>query len=233
VKIWRTTCLAWLIGLLPLAVSAAGPADGWRADYARLLSKYVTVDGVRYGAWKKDLGDMAAMDRVVKGIGEDRSTDLAFYINAYNAWVLHEALALYPVKTVKFMFVQPRRLEVGGAWMSFDALERQVMWKRYPDPRIHFALYAANWGGAPLSRELYEAGRLEEQLEQATRAFVNSDRAIRQGKYGLEASRIFTWYKDDFHDGVESFLRQYRTTPLPPKFRPLLRAYDWSLNEVP
>ena len=50
---------------------------------------------------------------------------LAFYVNAYNAWILREALAKYPTKSVKdllFTFFTGKRIKVAGQQTSFDKL---------------------------------------------------------------------------------------------------------------
>src|SRR5690349_22545823 len=45
-----------------------------------------------------------SIKKVVDGIAQEnisslgRNEQLAFYLNAYNAWILHEALAKYPTK---------------------------------------------------------------------------------------------------------------------------------------
>ena len=76
---------------------ALGATSGWVSDYNQLLGKYATANGVRYGAWKKDAADMQKLQGVVDGIakesvsGKSKDEQLAFYLNAYNAWILHEA----------------------------------------------------------------------------------------------------------------------------------------------
>ena len=82
---------------VPVADSAAPK------EYAALLKTYVTPGGVRYAAWKQNAGDIAALQRVADFYAgtkapKDRDTALAWHINAYNSWILHNILAKYPTK---------------------------------------------------------------------------------------------------------------------------------------
>src|SRR6266566_4327676 len=85
----------------------AEKSDGAMQTYNRLLAKYVTASGVKYSEWKSDAADMQALQSVVDAIanekisGSNQKEALAAYINAYNAWILHEALGKYPTKSVK------------------------------------------------------------------------------------------------------------------------------------
>ena len=94
-----------------VAHTAVGKSpDNWTESYDRLLKKYVTPGGVKYAAWKGNASDLQELNGVVEAIGTanvgsmSKNDQLAFYINAYNAWILHEALGKYPTKSVKDTF---------------------------------------------------------------------------------------------------------------------------------
>src|SRR5688572_19169251 len=95
-----------LMLLLTPAMALVQP-PGWQKEYDRLLKKYVVDGGVRYAAWKANASDMAALNRVVTGIGNadpsklDANGQLAFYINAYNAWTIKLILDKYPVQSIR------------------------------------------------------------------------------------------------------------------------------------
>ena len=62
------------------------------------------------------------------------------------------------------------------------------------DPRIHFALVCGSRSCAPI--RFYEADSIDEQLETATRNFINSSEVVilpEQKKILL--SQIFNWYE--------------------------------------
>jgi hypothetical protein len=232
-----------LVGLT-IAASRIDAADNWTDTYDRLLKKYVSNGGVKYAAWKSNAGDMKDLQTVVDGIGSanvgamSRNDQLAFYINAYNAWILHEALEKYPTKSVKdalFTFFTSKRIKVAGEQTSFNALEKETIRSKFSEPRIHFALNCASQSCPPLSSEAYRGGNLDSQLERLSRSFVNSPRGVawQEGAKTAELSKIFDWYKDDFKDGGPvAFINKRRSKPLPADVKISYQNYDWALNEV-
>ncbi|MEO8044400.1 MAG: hypothetical protein ABI674_05795, partial [Spartobacteria bacterium] len=91
------------LGFFALLIASASIAQAehspkWVQTYNGLLGKYTTSSGVKYAAWKGNPADMQAIQQVVDGIAQEKISglnkkeELAFYINAYNAWILHEAL---------------------------------------------------------------------------------------------------------------------------------------------
>jgi hypothetical protein len=230
------------IALSFIASSARAQTAGWVADYNRLLGKYVTSNGVRYADWKSNSADLQALDAVVDGIsrenvGGNQKDQLAFYINAYNAWILHEALGKYPTKSVKdvlFSFFTSKRIKVAGEQTSFKALEDNTIRGKFGDPHVHFALNCASRSCPPLQSEAFRGDKLDAQLEKLAHAFVNSDRGVRVGQGSVDLSKIFDWYKDDFakQGGAIDFINKRRTTPLPKDAKINYQEYDWALNEA-
>jgi hypothetical protein len=210
-----------------------------------LLGKYVTDSGVKYADWKSNAADMQAIQQVVDGIAREKVShlnkdeQLAFYINAYNAWILHEALGKYPTKSVKdllFTFFTSQRIKVAGAPMSFNHLEKDVIRPKFNEPRVHFALNCASRSCPPLNPEPFRGSTLDAQLEKLATAFVNSTRGVEYspGKKKAALSAIFNWYKDDFKvvGGPLAFINKRRTPPLPNGVKITYQDYDWSLNEA-
>jgi len=159
-------------------------------------------------------------------------------VNAYNAWILREALAKYPTKSVKdllFTFFTGKRLKVAGQQTSFDKLERETIRGKFGEPRIHFALNCASRSCPPLQSEAFRGERLDAQFENVAQAFVNSERGVRVGPGGkVELSKIFDWYAADFakSGGVLPFINKRRPTSLPVGAKVGYLDYDWSLNET-
>ncbi len=226
-----------------LTGSLCAETDGWMSDYNRLLGKYVTSNGVKYAEWKNNAADMQALQKVVDGIAQTdasslgRKEQMAFYVNAYNAWILHEALGKYPTKSVKdalFTFFISKRIKVAGEQTSFKALEDNVI-RKFGDPHVHFALNCASRSCPPLDQEAFDGGGLDAQFEKLAKNFVNSDRGVRvpAGGNSAELSKIFDWYKDDFKDGGPiDFINRRRSPPLPKDAKISYQEYDWSLNEA-
>jgi hypothetical protein len=105
------------------------------------------------------------------------------------------------------------------------------------DPRIHMAIVCASTSCPSLGREPFTAGRIDAQLDEASRRFLASpSKGMRLEPGGVRASRIFDWFEEDFEagGGVLAFLRRHA----PPALRlrlggdPRIRYldYDWTLN---
>jgi hypothetical protein len=233
----------FLAGLV--AQTAVGKApDNWTESYDRLLKKYVSSSGVKYAAWKGNAGDLQELNGVVEAIGTanvgsmSKNDQLAFYINAYNAWILHEALAKYPTKSVKdtfFTFFTGKRIKVAGEQTSFDALEKETIRSKFAEPRVHFALNCASKSCPALQSGAFRGNALESQMETLARNFINSPKGVnyQEGAKTAELSKIFDWYKDDFKDGGPiAFINKRRSKPLPNDVKISYQEYDWSLNEA-
>ena len=234
---------------LALALNAATTSfsqnsDNWSENYNRLLGKYVTASGVKYAEWKSNAADLQALQGVVDAIakenvsGMEKKQQLPFYLNSYNAWILHEALAKYPTKSVKdsfFTFFTAKRIKVAGDQTSFKSLEDNVI-RKLGEPRVHFALNCASKSCPPLNREAFSADKLDGQFEKLAKGYVNSEKGVMYsaGTKTAQLSKIFDWYKDDFKSegGPVAFINKRRTTPLPNDAKISFQDYDWSLNEA-
>ncbi|MEO5753560.1 MAG: DUF547 domain-containing protein [Chthoniobacterales bacterium] len=242
----RLRSLGFLLLLLASAsVCRAEQSPKWIGSYQNLLGKYVTSSGVKYSDWKNNPSDMQAIQQVVDSIakekisGASKEEQLAFYINAYNAWILHEALGKYPTKSVKdllFTFFTGQRIKVAGEEMSFNHLEKEIIRPRFNEPRMHFALNCASRSCPPLAPEPFRAAKLDEQLERLSVNFINSPKGVdySDGDEAAALSAIFNWYKDDFKalDGPLAFINERRDPPLPKEVKITYQDYDWSLNEA-
>ena len=111
-----------------------------------------------------------------------KNDQLAFYINAYNAWILNEALGKYPTKSVKdtfFTFFTGKRIKVASQQTSFNALEKETIRSKFGDPRIHFALNCASKSCPPLLAGAFRGSSLESQMETLSRNFINTQRGVK------------------------------------------------------
>ena len=174
-----TSALSLLLPILAHAESGA-----WQKDFDALLQKYVSNGGVRYAAWKSNGADVAALNKVVAAIATDgpsggRYDKLAFYINAYNAWIIHEVLEKYPIKSVKdlaplYGVFTGKRIELGGEKMSLNHLEKDLILKGIGEPRAHFAVNCASRSCPVLIPAAYNGATLDATLNERARAYVTS-----------------------------------------------------------
>ena len=244
VRPFRITLIAAAVGFA-FAGSAFSQTSGWTQDYGRLLDKYATSNGVRYGAWKANAADMQALQGVVDAIAAEnirslsQKEQLAFYLNAYNAWIIHEVLEKYPTKSIKdalFTFFTGKRIKVAGEEMSFNHLEKSIIIPRFKEPRIHVALNCASQSCPPLLDEPFRADKLDAQLERLSKSFVNSERGVKLStdRNSAEISKIFDWYKDDFASsgGALGFINKRRDPALPADIKISYQDYNWALNDA-
>lgn len=149
---------------------------------------------------------------------------LAFLINAYNAWTIELILTAWPdVKSIKELgrfFRSPWKkkfIPLLGKTLSLDDIEHGLIRGsgRYNDPRIHFAVNCASIGCPALRSEAFDAGRLNQQLNEQTRLFLSDRKRNRAKVNSMEISSIFKWYREDFEKGwlgyyrLEDFLIEY------------------------
>ena len=169
-----------------------------------LLAKYVDDEGnVDYKAFKND---EAALDTYLQLLGGNapeesaaREEKLVYYINLYNAATVKLILEHYPLESIKDIKSPwaKKWIKVGQHTLSLGAIEHKIL-RKLNEPRIHFAINCASYSCPKLSNRAYTLERLEEQLEAATKEFVNDTRRNRIDTAYAEISEIFKWYKADF-----------------------------------
>ena len=83
----------------------------------------------------------------------------------------------------------------------------------------------------------FQTAQLDEQLEQATREFINSEKYVRvdDEKQQIWVSAIFDFYTKDFVPSgkareLPDYINHYRTEPLPVGYKVKYLEYDWAVN---
>lgn len=227
------------------SITTASASDpGWVGDYDSLIQKYVKADGVRYQAWYSSQVDKGSLADIVSRIGKtklaglNQSEQLAFYLNSYNALILHRILENYPTKGPggggllgRNRFFKSENLVVAGQKLSFSSLENEVIRPKFDDARIHFALNCASRSCPPLAGKAFRGATLDGVLNQLTKDFVNNNpNGVIAEKGKVKVSKIFSWYEEDFQQagGVLAYINQYRNTPVKGKVE--YQKYHWVLN---
>lgn len=236
-----------------LAMRAAD-FDHTYVNLNRVLSQHVRDGEVDYAALKRAPGELnAALDEMAAVKEADfehwsKARQIAFLINLYNASTLRLILDHYPLRSIKKIgniFRGPfkqRIVRLFGEKTTLDHVEHGMLRADYREPRVHFALVCAAKGCPPLRREAYAADRLDAQLEDQGRNFLN---ARAKNRFDPEAgvlylSPIFRWFDEDFeaHSGsVLKFVAPFfpaetrRRLEAASAIKILYTDYDWSLNE--
>ncbi|MEP6513224.1 MAG: DUF547 domain-containing protein [Parafilimonas sp.] len=201
---------------------------------------------VNYKDFKKD---KAELDSYLKTLSENppqstwsENEQKAYWINAYNAFTVSLIIQHYPVKSIKdiggsiYKINTPwdiKFINIGGKKYDLNNIEHSILRKNYDDPRIHFALVCASVSCPKLRNEAYTSAKLNAQLEDAGRDFLNDKSKNRISADKAELSKYFSWYKADFtkSTSLAEFLNRYSDVKLNANADIDFLNYDWSLNE--
>lgn len=228
-----------ILPLLLCVSSAAAAFDHAHPSWDTLLKRHVVLlDGgkasqLRYADMARERTGLRAYLQTLSDVGErefeawSRAEQMAFLINAYNAFTVEKILTRYPgigsIWDFGKVFGNPFRerfFVLLGQPRSLDDLEHGILRKIYREPRIHFAVNCASIGCPMLREEAYRAVDLERQLEEQARRFL-SDRSRNRYRDGrLEVSRIFDWFKEDFEPREKYFIQYAGILGLPPGASP-------------
>ncbi len=246
----KLTCrplVVLLLALLP-ALAQATDARALNALIGAVFSAHVEDGYVDYPAisrnvrFHKYLEAIRDIDPATLGDDDER---LAFWINAYNALAIKQIIdGQSPIGTIARMkFFGSNQHEVVGRSWDLSTIEEDILFER-EDPRVHFAVVNATYTAPMLRSAAYRGEDLDQQLEQATRDFINDNRKNRfsNGLLRAKLSPLFDEYEDDFggdDDAVQAFLARYvedeetRGNLEAGRFEIDYLDYDWSINGRP
>ena len=231
----------WILLLLALqaALSAQNSSviDSLHHAFDDLLMRHVSADGrVDYLAIKQEHHLLKAyLQQLAADVPDDsapKSVAMAYWINAYNAFTIDLIVRNYPLRSImqldKGKTWDVKRIQLGGKKYSLNQIEHELLRKKWPDPRIHFALNCAAQSCPPLYNRAYTATQLDTQLDERTRLFINHSGYNQLTGPTLKLSRLFEWYATDFGD-LPSFLNKYAQKEIKTKKISYLE-YNWDLN---
>jgi hypothetical protein len=161
---------------------------------------------------------------------------LAFYINAYNLYVIAGIVEKYPLASPIDIegFFDAHKNIIAGESITLNELENNKI-RTYNDPRIHFVLVCAALGCPRLGSFSYTGLKLEEQLTQQTKLALNNPDFIMVDDDQVKLSEIFNWYRQDFGKSdaeIIAFINTYRIKPLSKNAKLNYYTYDWTLNDL-
>jgi len=174
-----------------------------------------------------------------------RQDQLAFWINAYNAFAVKGILDHDSPMTLwgRYRYFIGRDYQVGGITINLYDLERQVLIEQFHEPLIHFAIVCASASCPKLQPWAYEPEQLGCQLVQVAKAFINDPTRNRFDRTQKVASlsMIFKWFESDFAGAAGSvlaYIARYVEDPelakglTQPGYRIEYLDYDWNLNGI-
>jgi hypothetical protein len=262
--------LLLLLSLLWAPLSQAA-FDHHHAAWDALLKKHVVVAAsgaastVRYAGLQVDHGQLRSYLDALSAVTEGeyrvwtKPEQLAFLVNAYNAFTVELILSRYPdlasIKDLGSVLQSPWKkkfFRLLGESRHLDGIEHDLIRApgAFDDPRIHFAVVCASIGCPMLRNEAFTPGKLDAQLDDGLRRFL-SDRTRNRFETGsgtLKVSRIFEWYRKDFERGHKGFdtvqavfaqhadqladTAEARAVVRSGGFKLEFLPYDWALNDA-
>ncbi|KAG7503475.1 hypothetical protein JOB18_039234 [Solea senegalensis] len=223
----------------------AGETDGagelsllLREMILKLFSEHLSADGksVDYKGMSANpvferYCELAIQLQRVELLSLSREEKLAFFINIYNALVIHGALRLGVPTNIwqRYRFFNYVSYLIGGEVFTLQDIENGVLRGNrkglaqfcrpfsktdprlqvalpHVEPLIHFALNCGAKGCPPI--KTYTPQDIDSQLRTAAEAFLENDDGcvVDSGKGEVRLSQLFKWYKADFGSTDENLL---------------------------
>jgi hypothetical protein len=250
----RTALALFLLLLVPAVAHAQTEPD--YSQWNRILTTYYNpAHGMDYAALKAK--DARALQTLRQQLGRtnvaalNRKQQLAYWINVYNVNTVATIVESYPVESIRDISTDPiirlnvfkkERVPVGKETISLDEVENKRIRDGFHDARIHFAINCAAKSCPPIRTEAYTGDKLDAQLDDQARRFLNAHVRYERDDDDLtiHTTKIMDWFGDDFEKwagGRVAFIRKYA----PADKQQLIAQskdidveyddYDWALND--
>jgi hypothetical protein len=209
----------WASVAMPLRGQNYAPPPDLEAThllYDSLLDTYVRDGLVYYRALQQDRGKLNRYLAVLAGTSAaemakwDRPQQMAFWINAYNAFVLSTVINHYPIQGPSKQYpansirqipgaFETTKHAAGGRSVTLDQIETTIL-SGYNDPRVYVALGRGAVGSGRLRSEAFSGSRLEQQLAQSTQQFATSPHYVRVDQLAgkVSVSPMLSWRAPSF-----------------------------------
>ena len=223
--------------------SLLGAYDSTHALFTGLLKKNVSSGVVNYEGIKADAITLDNYILQIKSVTKDqyekfpRNEQMAYLMNAYNAYTLKLITDFYPVESIRdigalvggsFLSKKSKQwkiseyeikgkkftLEAMGRPVTLDELEHDTLRPIFKDARVHFALVCGAVSCPFLRSEAYTSSLVSQQLDQQGQQFLSDPFRNRYDKKEnkLYLSKIFDWFDGDFKrdaGDVKNFVKKY------------------------
>jgi hypothetical protein len=194
---------------------ASEPAETFHRPLDQILDVNVRDGLVYYRALRSERG---RLDRYVASLNVPPATydawprdhRIAFWLNAYNAFVLQTVISNYPIRGGSAAYpansirqipgaFEQRRHRAAGRSVTLDEIEKTIL-PGFKEPRVHLALGRGAVGSGRLRSEAYSGARLAEQLAGIQEEFVSEQTMLRidRGTNRMSLTPIVSWHDAEF-----------------------------------
>jgi len=203
------------IARLDSASQGAATTDTLHRPLDQILDLNVRDGLVYYRALRSDRG---RLDRYIASLNVasevyDRwspEQKMAFWLNAYNAFVLQTVIDHYPIKGASKSYpansvrqipgaFEQMKHRVAGRSLTLDDIEKTVL-PPFKEPRLYLALGRGAVGSGRLRSEAYAGDRLKQQLDDLQQEFVSEETMIKidRGANLVSVTPIVSWRSAEF-----------------------------------
>lgn len=240
--------LKFTVLLLSVVISSCGASNVKsiskpvsHAIFDSLLQKHVTPEGaVNYKGFIQDSTQFNEYLTLLKNNHPNKKNwskdeQLAYWINAYNAFTIKLIVDNYPVKSITNLEGgkpwDKKWIKLGSKTYSLNNIEHDILRPQFKDARIHFAVNCAAKSCPPVWNKAWTEKNLNGQLERSAKAFINNTKYNSVGGSEANISKIFEWYAVDFGDDIITYLNKYANSKVTAGTAVKYKEYNWALNE--
>lgn len=170
-----------------------------RSERARLdrYAASLNVPAATYGKWS-------------------REQRMAFWVNAYNVFVLRTVIDAYPIKGKSPLYPPSSIRQIPGAFeqirhraagrtVTLDEIEKTIL-PEFKEPRLYFALGRGAVGSGRLRSEAYSGNRIGRQLDAMQREALTHETMVRIDRAAgqITLTPIVSWHEAEFIEAYDT-----------------------------
>lgn len=219
------------------------------SEWTALLKEYVDRSGlVNYAGLVLDKGRLEDYTNLLSQnpptSSWNKNDQLAYWINAYNAFTVKLIVDNYPIESIKDLnptisiptirsVWTKEWFQIGGEDFSLDRIEHKILRKEFEEPRMHFAINCASYSCPILRTEAYTGEKINIQLEEQARLFINDVSRNELSRDEIKLSKIFNWFGGDFKKGqtLIEFINKHSDVKVDENAKIRFLDYGWALND--
>jgi hypothetical protein len=194
---------------------ASSLADTLHRPFDQILDTNVRDGFVYYRALKSEQGRLdryAGSLNVPAAVYEawPRDEKMAFWVNAYNAFVLQTVADRYPIRGTNSNYPAESIRQIAGAFETFrhraagrnvtlDEIEKTIL-PEFKEPRLQLALGRGAVGSGRLRSEAYTGSRIMQQLSDIQKEFVSEQTMLKIDRTAgdISLTPILSWHEAEF-----------------------------------
>ena len=197
------------------SAQTSGATEALHRPLDQILDLNVRDGLVYYRALRADRG---RLDRYAASLNVapdayqrwSREQQMAFWVNAYNAFVLQTIVDSYPIKGSSKSYPSNSIRQIPGAFeqvkhrvagrsLTLDEIEKTVL-PEFKEPRLYLALGRGAVGSGRLRSEAYAADRLKQQLDDLQQEFVSEQAMLKVDRAAnvVSVTPILSWRSAEF-----------------------------------